>query len=122
MLLLQRSFVAFATATLISKVFLVVATLVITHLIDSNILLPVIVGSKVKINALITVLGVIIGEMIWGISGMFLSIPIIAILKIIFDRVEGFQSWGIILGDEEYKQNTLATRLTSREKTGKVID
>ncbi|WP_354331458.1 AI-2E family transporter [Pedobacter sp. CG_S7] len=119
---MQRSFVAFATATLISKVFLVVATLVITHLIDSNILLPVIVGSKVKINALITVLGVIIGEMIWGISGMFLSIPIIAILKIIFDRVEGFQSWGIILGDEEYKQNTLATRLTSREKTGKVID
>ena len=108
--------VTFATATVITKVLLVFITLVVTHLIDSNILLPVIVGSKVKINALITVLGVIIGEMIWGISGMFLSIPIIAILKIIFDRVEGFQSWGIILGDEEYKQNKLATRLIAKKK------
>lgn len=108
--------VTFATATVVSKVFLVLITLVVVHLIDSNVLLPIIVGSKVKINALITVLGVIIGEMIWGISGMFLSIPIIAILKIIFDRVEGFQSWGIILGDEEHKQNKLATRLIARKK------
>ncbi|WP_432713616.1 AI-2E family transporter [Pedobacter sp.] len=120
--LVVSALVTFATATLISKVLLVVITLVITHLIDSNILLPVIVGSKVKINALITVLGVIIGEMIWGISGMFLSIPIIAILKIIFDRVEGFQSWGIILGDEEAKQNKLATRLIARKKPVKVVD
>lgn len=114
--LIISSLVTFATATTISKVVLVIATLVVTHLIDSNILLPVVVGSKVRINALVTVLGVIIGEMIWGIPGMFLSIPVIAVLKIIFDRVEGLQSWGIILGDEEYKQNKLATKLTKKRK------
>ena len=110
--LLLSTIITFATATVLSKVLFVVIALVVVHLIDSNILLPVVVGSKVRINALITVLGVIIGEMLWGISGMFLSIPVIAVLKIIFDRVESMKPWGIILGDEEKKQNRLAERMT----------
>lgn len=93
--------ITFATAAAAGKLFLVVITLVITHLVDSNILLPGIVGSKVKINPLITVLGVVLGEMIWGVSGMFLSIPVIAVLKIIFDRVESLKPWGVLLGEEE---------------------
>jgi predicted PurR-regulated permease PerM len=94
----------------------VIVTLIVTHLIDSNVLLPLVVGSKVRINALITILGVVTGEMIWGIPGMFLSIPCIAVLKIIFDRVESLQPWGIILGDEQKKQNKLATRLMVKRK------
>jgi hypothetical protein len=61
-----------------------------------------IVGSQVKINPLIVILGVIIGEMLWGISGMFLSIPYLAIAKVIFDRAEGLEPWGILLGEEEH--------------------
>ncbi len=99
--LLISFLITFATAATTGKLLLVVITLIITHLVDSNFLLPVIVGSKVKINPLITVLGVVLGEMIWGISGMFLSIPVIAVLKIIFDRVESLKSWGILLGEEE---------------------
>ena len=109
--LLLSTLITFATATAVTKVILVVVTLVVIHLIDSNVLLPIVVGSKVRINALITVLGVIVGEMLWGISGMFLSIPVIAVLKIIFDRVESLKPWGIILGDEEKKQNKLAKRM-----------
>lgn len=96
--------VTFATAAATSKILLVVIAVVIMHLIDSNVLLPMIVGSKVKINGQITLLGVIVGEMMWGIPGMFLSIPIIAIVKIIFDRVEGLQPWGLLLGDESDRQ------------------
>ncbi|MBL4678271.1 MAG: AI-2E family transporter [Mucilaginibacter sp.] len=114
--LVISALVTFATATVLTKVLLVIITLVIVHLIDSNILLPLVVGSKVRINALITVLGVIIGEMIWGIPGMFLSIPVIAVLKIIFDRVDSLKSWGIILGDEEQKQNRLAKKITDRRR------
>jgi predicted PurR-regulated permease PerM len=99
--LLLSTLITFATAAVAGKVVLVIITLVITHLIDSNILLPVIVGSKVKINPLITVLGVVIGEMIWGISGMFLSIPVIAVMKIVFDRVHSLKPWGLLLGEEE---------------------
>jgi putative permease len=110
------SVVTLGTAPDSTRVISVIITFVVAHLIDSNLLLPLIVGSKVRINALITVLGVVIGEMFWGISGMFLSVPVIAVLKIIFDRVESFQPWGIILGDEERKQNRLATRLMIKRK------
>jgi putative permease len=98
--------ITFATAAVTGKVLLVLGTLVITHLVDSNVLLPMIVGSKVKINPLITVLGVVLGEMIWGISGMFLSIPVIAVLKIIFDRIESLKPWGILLGEEEKNRHS----------------
>ncbi|KLT63586.1 AI-2E family transporter [Pedobacter sp. BMA] len=114
--LILSTLITFATATILSKVILVIVTLIIVHLIDSNVILPLVVGSKVRINALITVLGVIIGEMVWGISGMFLSIPVIAVLKIIFDRVESMKPWGIILGDEEKKQNRLAKKLSPKKK------
>jgi predicted PurR-regulated permease PerM len=105
-----------------SKVIWVAVTLIVTHLVDSNILLPMVVGSKVRINALITVLGVVIGEMFWGIPGMFLSIPVIAVLKIIFDRIESLKPWGIILGDEEEKQNKLATEGTPENKNAEVAE
>ncbi|HVZ95404.1 MAG TPA: AI-2E family transporter, partial [Chitinophagaceae bacterium] len=96
--------ITFATTGLASKVLLVVITVVSVHIVDSNVLLPLIVGSKVRINAFVTLLGVVIGEMLWGISGMFLSIPVIAITKIIFDRVESLQPWGHLMGDEKIPQ------------------
>jgi predicted PurR-regulated permease PerM len=114
--LIVSSAVTFATAPSQTTVIYVMITLFVTHLVDSNVLLPLVVGSKVRINALITVLGVIIGEMIWGIPGMFLSIPVIAVLKIIFDRIDSLKPWGIILGDEEPKQNRLAKTLRIRKK------
>lgn len=99
--LVLGTFITFATGAVTTKIVLVAVTYIVVHLVDSNVLLPVIVGSKVRINALITVLGVIGGEMIWGISGMFLSIPVIAIVKIIFDRIETLKPWGLLLGDEK---------------------
>ena len=62
--------------------------------------MPRIVGSKVKINALISIIIVLLGGMVWGVSGMFLSIPFIGILKIIFDRIPELKPWGKILGVE----------------------
>jgi predicted PurR-regulated permease PerM len=68
--------------------------------IDNNILVPRIVSSKVQINALISILAVLLGGALWGVSGMFLSIPFVAVLKIIFDRIDYLQPWGKLLGDQ----------------------
>ena len=108
--------ITFATAAASGKVLLVLITVISMHLIDSNILLPLIVGSKVKINPFITLIGVVVGEMMWGIPGMFLSIPVIAITKIIFDRVETMEPWGMLLGDEELikKPNKLLALTTKK--------
>jgi len=106
--------ITFATTGLASKALLVVITVLSMHLIDSNVLLPLIVGSKVRINAFVTLLGVVIGELLWGIPGMFLSIPVIAITKIIFDRVESLQPWGQLMGDEKLP----AKRIRLKKRTG----
>lgn len=108
--LLFSTLITLSTGVAAGKVILVVATIIIMHLADSNVLLPVIVGSQVRINALITILGVVLGEMLWGIAGMFLSIPVIAILKIIFDRVESMQPWGLLLGDEVLEEEVMETK------------
>ncbi len=82
------------------QVLTVLLVIAVVQFLDNNILMPRIVGSKVKINALMAILGVFIGGSVAGISGMFLSIPIIATLKIIFDRSVIFKQWGALLGDE----------------------
>jgi predicted PurR-regulated permease PerM len=97
--LLLSVVVTFATAGL-GKILLVISTLFGIHLLDANMLLPLIVGAKVRLNALITIIGVIIGGSVWGIAGTFLAIPVIAIFKIVFDRIESLKPWGMLLGDE----------------------
>lgn len=82
------------------KIVLVIGTLLGIHLLDANLLLPMIVGAKVRLNGLITIMGVIAGGSIWGIAGAFLAIPVIAIIKIIFDRIDSLKPWGMLLGDE----------------------
>ncbi|MEO6548781.1 MAG: AI-2E family transporter [Ferruginibacter sp.] len=99
--LVLTTLITIGTAASTTTIVLVMCTIGGMHLVDSNFLLPFIVGSKVKINAFITLLGVIIGEMLWGISGMFLSVPVIAICKIVFDRIDSLNPWGLLLGDEK---------------------
>src|SRR5476651_636877 len=99
----------------------VAASIIAVHLIDSNIIMPRIVGSKVKLNALIVVLGVVVGEMLWGISGMFLSIPVLAIIKIVFDRVTDLKPWGLLLGDETEYTSTLVHRVAKKSDTPKEV-
>lgn len=72
----------------------------IIQLIDNNYIVPKIVASKVKINALFSIIVVIVGNAIWGIPGMFLSIPLLAIIKLIFDKIEPLKPWGFLLGDD----------------------
>ncbi|WP_161964021.1 AI-2E family transporter [Chitinophaga flava] len=92
--------VTLTTGTPISALQVGIA-LFLVHLLDSNVLLPRIVGSKVKINALVTIIGVVLGNMLWGIPGMFLAIPIIAIIKIVCESVDYMNPWAILLGDEQ---------------------
>jgi predicted PurR-regulated permease PerM len=78
----------------------VAVVLAAVQFIDNNFLMPMIVGNKVRINALVTILGVVIGGTLCGVGGMFLAIPAVATLKVIFDNVPGLKPWGMLLGDD----------------------
>ncbi|OPB87343.1 AI-2E family transporter [Elizabethkingia ursingii] len=93
-------FVTFATSSA-ANVLWVLIGMVAVHAVDGNIIMPKIVGSQVKLNSLIVIIGLIVGESIWGVMGMFLTIPIMAIAKIIFDRVEDLKPWGYLMGDDD---------------------
>ena len=92
----------------LGPIWQVLIVIAIVQFLDNNILMPKIVGSKVRINALASIVGVIIGGAVAGISGMFLSLPIIAVLKIIFDRSEQFKQWGVLFGDERPARNPMS--------------
>lgn len=78
---------------------LVLAAYIFIQIIDNNFIIPKIVASKVRLNALISIIAVIAGGALWGIAGMFLAIPLTAIIKVIFDHVEGLKIWGYVLGN-----------------------
>ena len=91
--------VALVTKTSPWFMFYIMAAYYFIQLIDNNYIVPYIVASKVKINALFSVIVVLIGNAVWGIPGMFLSIPLLAIVKLICDHIEPLKPWGYLLGD-----------------------
>ncbi len=81
----------------------VAIALLIIHIIDAIFLLPRVLGSHMKMNPFITLIAVIIGDIVWGIPGMFLFIPLAAMLKIIFENIPSLSAWGILFGEEQKK-------------------
>lgn len=91
--------VALATKTSPWVAVYVLVVYYIIQLIDNNYIIPKIVASKVRINALISIIVVLAFGALWGLSGMFISIPMTAIIKVIFDHIEPMKPWGFLLGD-----------------------
>jgi predicted PurR-regulated permease PerM len=105
-------------------VLYVVGLYALIQFIDDHFIFPKIVGSKVKLNALISIIAVIAGDALWGIPGMFLSIPLIAIIKVILDRIEPLKPWGFLLGvtvpasgeiNSSFTLKTFVQRFTSKK-------
>ncbi len=91
--------VTLATGEPIQALWVIIAVIVVNS-IDGNIITPKIIGSKVSLNSFVVLFGIVIAESIWGIAGMFLAIPILAIFKIIFDNVDGLRPYGFVLGED----------------------
>jgi predicted PurR-regulated permease PerM len=89
---------AFVTKSPISAVWVFVVYTVI-QFIDNHYLVPYVVASKVKINALIAIVVVLAGNFLWGIPGMFLAIPLTALIKVVCDHIEPLKPYGFLLGD-----------------------
>jgi predicted PurR-regulated permease PerM len=91
--------IAIATKSTAWYAVYVLAAYYFIQLIDNHYIVPKIVASKVKINALFAIIVVLAGNALWGIPGMFLAIPLLAIVKLICDNIESLKPWGFLLGD-----------------------
>lgn len=99
-------------------VLYVIALYAFIQFIDNHYIVPKIIGSKVKLNALISLFAVIAGAALWGIPGMFLSIPLTAIVKLIPDHIEALKPWGFLLGDT--MSPLIQLKLNFRDISGKL--
>lgn len=114
--------VTFSNNPEVSVIAGVVGIFLLVQFIDNNVLVPLIVASKVRVNALVSIVGVLIGGALAGVSGMFLSIPAIAIMKVIFDRVDSLRPWGVLLGDQTPEQaGSNLFRLPKRRRKAKIL-
>lgn len=69
--------------------------------LEGNIITPNIVGSKVSINPLMAIIGILLGGMLFGLAGLILALPFIATLKVIFDAIPSMEAFGFLIGEPE---------------------
>lgn len=93
----------------------VLITYALVQFIQTYILEPLIVGEQVNINPLFTILAIVLGEMVWGVAGMVLAIPLLGMLKIVCDHIPDLQPYGFLIGTE--KQRNRKTGLLDKIKS-----
>lgn len=82
----------------------------IVHFLENNVLSPNIVGNNIRINPFFIILGLILGAMIWGIPGMLVIIPFLAMLKIIISNIPGLEPYSYLLGTSGTKKHALTVQ------------
>src|SRR5687768_618931 len=81
---------------------------------QTYVLEPLVVGTEVNINPLFTIMGLVVGEIIWGIPSLMLAIPLMGILKIVFDHIPSLKPYGYLMGYEKKNKTTLADWIKSK--------
>ncbi|RAV29414.1 AI-2E family transporter [Sinomicrobium soli] len=83
----------------------------IVQTLEGNFITPNIVGGKVSLNPLVSLLSLFLGGMLFGLMGMILALPLLAMLKVIFDIIPQTQPYGFLLSEPDK-----AHLLTARQK------
>ncbi len=68
--------------------------------LDSYVLTPKITGGQVQLSPLFTIMVLLLGGMVWGVGGMVLFIPLLGVIKVVFDNVDSLKPYGYLIGDK----------------------
>ena len=74
----------------------IVITFTVSQFLESYVLQPYIVGDKVGLHPFFVILFVILGGAVWGLAGMVLAIPVMAMATVIFQNVEPLKPYGFL--------------------------
>ncbi len=92
---------AFLTKDSLWYPFSVLAFFMVIQLVEAYLLTPNITGPRVKLNPLTTIMVILLGNLIWGVLGMVLFVPLFGILKVISDQIPKLNPLGYLLGKED---------------------
>jgi predicted PurR-regulated permease PerM len=98
----------------------ILITYAIVQFVQTYLLEPLVVGREISINPVFTIVGLVGGELLWGIPGMILALPLLGIFKIVCDHVEPLKPYGFLIGDNKKQEPNLVEKIkeTIKEKTG----
>jgi predicted PurR-regulated permease PerM len=83
----------------------ILVTYAVVQFIQTYLIEPLVVGREVSINPLVTIMGIVFGEFIWGIPGMVLAIPVMGVIKIVFDHVPSLHPYSFLLSEEREEES-----------------
>lgn len=81
----------------------VVIVIAVVQLVENNFISPKIVGSKVRLNPLATIIAIIAGGSLAGVAGMFLAIPMLAVINIIIQHIDSLRAYSYLISDTNIK-------------------
>jgi predicted PurR-regulated permease PerM len=93
-----------------SFAFWVAVQFVIVQFSENNILTPNIVGLHVNINPFMIILAITLGGVIWGVSGMFIAVPLVTVLRVLGENIEELSPVGFLLGQSGTEEHALSSR------------
>ena len=82
-----------------SSTILIVVTVVVLHIVMMNVLYPLIIGKRLRLNPLALSLALLFWAWVWGAMGLILAVPIVGATKIVCDYVDSLRGFGAWLGD-----------------------
>ena len=92
---------AFVTYDSLGMAFTIAVFFWSVQLLESNLITPKIVGGHLQINALTSIMSIVIGAMVWGIPGMILFLPLTAMFKVVCSEVPLLKPMGMLMGLKE---------------------
>lgn len=113
----------FALATMDSPYYAlgIVGWFQVVQFLEGNFITPNIVGGKVSLNPMVSMLAIILGGMLFGFAGFILALPIAALLKVVFDSIPQLESFGYLLGDPEIENKKMKEQEQELENNIEVL-
>ncbi len=105
---------AFLTGSSFDLAFAVLIQFFIVQFSENNIITPNILGGMLRINPFFIILGVLGGGMLWGLPGMFIIVPVLAMIKVTCDHIPELKPWGFLLSDKGTEKHSLTARKIRR--------
>ncbi len=94
--------------------FKVVILFIIIQFLENNILTPNIVGGNVRVNPFFIITGLVAASIVWGIPGMLLIVPFLAIVRIVFAHIEVMKPYDFLLGDQGTAKHAINRKNTQK--------
>lgn len=120
---------AFLTGSSADLALAVLFQFFIIQFSENNIITPNILGGMLRINPFFIILGVLGGGMLWGLPGMFIVVPVLAMIKVVCDHIPELKPWGFLLGDKGTEKHSItagkikrffAFSRVARQESGKI--